>query len=252
MCGATIAPLSPSPPLMTYAIEQKPKRSGAIFSSALLMVLWLLAVAACKDDETGKPQAASAFVYHEGDIVFQSLPHNALVDAIEGATKSEWSHCGVVMRERDGWFVYEALGTVHRTPLSTWIQRGRGGGRYAVYRLKPDTVFDVEKLRDHLGVFLGKEYDLHYAPDDSEIYCSELVHKAYDRAAGIKIGAWQTLGSLDWKPFEGFILTIESSVPLERSMVTPVALTRSELVERVHAGNAKEFKAASARTAPAG
>ena len=172
--------------------------------------------------------------YREGDMIFQSLPHCELVDAIEGATESEWSHCGVIMREEGEWVVYEALGLVQDTPLLEWISRGRNNGRFEIYRLKPGTPFDVEKLRQQLRSFRGLPYDIHYAPDDSEIYCSELVWKAYKRAAGIEVGTWQTLGSLDWQRFEAFILTIESAVPLDRLMITPVAITRSERVARVH------------------
>ena len=171
--------------------------------------------------------------YHEGDMIFQSLPHGELVDAIEGATQSEWSHCGVIMREDNGWVVYEALGLVHCTPLTDWIQRGRNR-RFVVYRLKPSITFDVEKLRSQLKSFSGRPYDIHYAPDDTAIYCSELIHKAYERAEGIEIGTWQPLGSLNWKRFEAFILTIEPIVPLDRLMITPVSLTRSRLLERVH------------------
>lgn len=211
---------------------QNTLRSLIAFSSLLL----LLFAGACNNG--GSTQGRTPFVYHEGDIIFQSLPRNPLVRAIEGTTKSDWSHCGVIMKERGEWVVYEALGTVRRTPLAEWIRRGRSGGKFEVCRLKSDIVFDVEKLRRGLQPFLGKAYDFHYAPDDSEIYCSELVYKAYERSQDIKIGTWQALGALDWKPFESFILTIEPSVPLERMMITPVALTRSGLVERVHAGKA--------------
>ena len=176
----------------------------------------------------------SRFDRREGDIIFQSLPRGPMVDAIEGATASEWSHCGVIMRENNAWVVYESLGDVHVTPLRHWIRRGRGNMKFDVCRLNPETPFDVEKLRLALKSFLGRPYDFHMAPDDENIYCSELVHKAYDLAAEIKIGEWQTLGSLDWKPFENFILTIEPVVPLEREMITPVALTRSKLLELIH------------------
>ncbi|MCL1920792.1 MAG: hypothetical protein FWG50_06895 [Kiritimatiellaeota bacterium] len=171
--------------------------------------------------------------YREGDIIFQSLPRCELVDAIEGATQSEWSHCGVIMREGGKWVVYEALGNVHHTPLVEWIRRGRNNGRFEVYRLKPGITFDAEKLREQMQSLWGKPYDIHYEPDDNAIYCSELVYKAYARAAGIEIGAWQALGALAWEKFEPFILTIEPAVPLERLMITPVALTRSPLLQRI-------------------
>lgn len=34
----------------------------------------------------------------EGDVLFQSLPHSRLVNAIEGVTASPYSHCGMVAR----------------------------------------------------------------------------------------------------------------------------------------------------------
>jgi len=45
--------------------------------------------------------------------------------------------------------------------------------------------------------FYGKAYDLYFSWSDEEIYCSELVYKIYERAAGIKLGNLQTLGSFD-------------------------------------------------------
>ena len=202
------------------------RRSVIVLLSVLLTVFYV--GTACQNAKWLRAD------YREGDMIFQSLPWCDLVAAIEGATHSEWSHCGVIMREDGKWVVYEALGNVHPTPLTDWIRRGRNSGRFEVYRLKPGITFDVENLRAHLQSFLGKPYDFHYAPDDTAIYCSELIWKVYERAAGIEIGAWQTLGSLDWKKFEAFILTIEPTVPLDRLMITPVALTRSALVEQVH------------------
>jgi uncharacterized protein YycO len=179
------------------------------------------------------------FEYREGDLIFQSLPRNKLVDAIEGMTQSEWSHCGVVMRENGAWVVYEALGDVHHTPLVSWIRRGRDNGRFAVYRIKDTTAFDIEKLRAALQSFWGKPYDYHYAPDDSAIYCSELIYKAFDRAAGIQIGEWQPLGSMHWKPFEAFLLTIEPVIPLGCPIVSPVSQTRSKRVGFVRESDLK-------------
>ncbi|RYD82724.1 MAG: hypothetical protein EOP84_08970 [Verrucomicrobiaceae bacterium] len=175
----------------------------------------------------------------DGDIVFQSLPHGELVDAIEGVTQSPWSHCGVVMRFEGGWEVVEAIGHVRRTPLSLWIMRGRSG-RFVVYRPKPSVPGVSEarfqsRLASALTPYMGRPYDYRYAPEDREIYCSELVFKAYRDAFGVEIGRWEELGQLNWKPFEAFIRTLENGpVPLQRPMITPVGLTRSDLVTQVY------------------
>lgn len=176
------------------------------------------------------------FTYHphNGDIVFQSLPHAELVDAIEGITGSEWSHCGIVMRKNNSWVVVEAIGRVRETPLYLWIPRGRGG-RFVSYRVTGANETDYTSLQTVLTRFVGRPYDFHYAPGDSEIYCSELVFKAYRDACGRELGAWQPLGDLNWKPFEPFIRKMEAgTLPLSRQMITPVALTKSASLSQVY------------------
>jgi len=54
------------------------------------------------------------YAVQEGDILFQPLPHGALVDAIEGVSVSIYSHCGIVERKGDQWYVLEAIGDVGR------------------------------------------------------------------------------------------------------------------------------------------
>jgi hypothetical protein len=169
----------------------------------------------------------------DGDILFQSLPHGELVDAIEGITGSEWSHCGVVMRKGNSWVVVEAIGKVRETPLFLWIPCGRSG-RFAAYRPSVSTGGDRSSLQRALTGFMGLPYDYRYAPSDNEIYCSELVFKAYRDAYGLELGEWQRLGDLNWNPFEQFIRKMEAgSLPLYRPMITPVALTKSASLSQV-------------------
>jgi uncharacterized protein YycO len=170
----------------------------------------------------------------EGDLVFQSLPRGPLVDAIEGVTGSEWSHCGVLMKRSGSWYVVEALGEVRWTPYAEWIVRGRGS-RVAVYRVGDLTSASAAgKLRDALMALTGRPYDFRYAPGDDEIYCSELVSLAYERGLGMRLADWDRLGDLNWKPHEAFIREMEvGPLPLDRRMITPVALTRSPKVTRI-------------------
>ena len=60
------------------------------------------------------------YAKEEGDLLFQSLPHGELVDAIEGITHSPWSHCGILVQRDGRWVVVEALGEVRETPLTDW------------------------------------------------------------------------------------------------------------------------------------
>src|SRR5687768_12547847 len=102
------------------------------------MIRWsallALALASCSDKKQ------TAYDPMEGDILFQSLPNAPgmdLVDAIEGATESPYSHCGIVTRDGEEWVVLEAIGPVKETPLQEYIQRGRDHEFWA-YRLAKD------------------------------------------------------------------------------------------------------------------
>lgn len=174
---------------------------------------------------------------HDGDIVLQSLPHGELVDAIEGVTHSPWSHCGVVVREHHCWWVVESIGHVRKTLLPLWIIRGRHG-TFAAYRSLPKLPSGAKSLHAALDHYLGRPYDYHYAPGDSEIYCSELVYDAFYDAFGVKLGEWQRLGDLNWKPYERLIKwTEQGAVPLDRRIITPIGLTRCKLLSRVYPKN---------------
>jgi hypothetical protein len=168
-----------------------------------------------------------------GDMIFQSLPRGELVDAIEGVSQSEWSHCGILVRREGKWMVAESIGQVRYTPLHLWIVRGRKS-KIASYRLKSLPADLEKKLEPPIEELLDRLYDFSYAPEDNEIYCSELIYKVYERGTGIKIGEWEKLGTLNWQPHEKFIRGLEGGeLPLDRPMITPVGLTRSPLVEKV-------------------
>ena len=105
-------------------------RAGQVRLGLMLMILVGLA-GAIRLDRVARALWADK---QEGDLVFQSLPRGPLVDAIEGVTRSEWSHCGVLMKRSGSWYVVEALGEVRWTPYAEWIVRGRGS-RVEVYRV---------------------------------------------------------------------------------------------------------------------
>ncbi len=199
-----------------------------------VLLLAVLVVAVLRFNVHGLAHLA-LYSPREGDIVFQSLPRGELVEAIEGVTLSRLSHCGVVMRNAEGrWVVHEALGVVRETPLYLWIVRGRGA-RLEVWRWREMEGRDPATLRAALERYSGKPYDFRYAPGDDEIYCSELVFKAYRDAYGVELGEWELLGDLNWRPFEAFIREMEGgALPLGRPMITPVGVTRSPALSKVY------------------
>lgn len=169
----------------------------------------------------------------DGDVVFQSLPHGPLVNAIEGVTHSPYSHCGLVAHEDGGWYVYEALGKVGRTPLYDWWTRGRGRA-LAVYRLSDDYQPVVPQMLHYARGLVGRPYDVHYSMDDERIYCSELVFKAFRAATGEPLGELVRFGDLDWKPYQRLIEHIEDGpVPVDRQMIPPRQLSEATQLREV-------------------
>ncbi len=69
----------------------------------------------------------------DGDIIFQTL-NSPLSTAIQLATKSKYSHCGINFYEKGAWYVYEAVQPVRSTPLDTMDSR-RTGGKFVIKRL---------------------------------------------------------------------------------------------------------------------
>lgn len=169
----------------------------------------------------------------EGDILFQSLPHSRLVNAIEGVSQSPYSHCGIVAKENGAWVVVEAYRKVEVTPLREFVFRGRES-KFVVYRLKKERQEYVPETIANAKKYLGRPYDVRYRMDDEAIYCSELIYKAYREASGEELGKLVRLGDLPWKPFESTIQHFEQGpVPLEREMITPRGMAEAKQLELV-------------------
>jgi hypothetical protein len=173
----------------------------------------------------------------EGDVVFQSLPHNDLVDTIEGTSHSPYSHCGVVLKNALGkWVVIEAIFNVHETPLLLWEFRGRGGA-FAAYRLDPAYAPQITKFKSALLTYQGMPYDYDYdmSHNPNEVYCSSLVYLAFQKTTGEQMGKLEKLGDLDWKPFASFIMADQlGHLPLDRVMITPASLSRAPQLHEVY------------------
>lgn len=174
----------------------------------------------------------------EGDLIFQtSLSSQS--KAIQLATKSKYSHCGIVFKEGDSFYVFEAVQPVKRTPLAEWIARGEKG-KFIVKRLKnaeqtltPDV---LQKMKEIGKGFNGKKYDLAFEWTDEKIYCSELIWKIYKRSTGIEIGKLEKLGDFDLSSDQVKRKIKErygNNIPMEELVISPASIFESELLVTV-------------------
>ena len=179
-----------------------------------------------------------AYQPKEGDLYFQSLPRNAVVNAIEGASDSPYSHCGILVRKGDAWFILEAIGPVRETPLAKWINQARDR-HYDVFRLEAEPERNIPAFIKAARKYMGRPYDIRYRMDDEKIYCSELIFKGYRDATGKSLGKLVKFGDLKWVRHTPVILAIEGSIPLNRIMITPRHLSEAKQLEKVFSSKEK-------------
>ncbi|RWW98798.1 YiiX family permuted papain-like enzyme [Flavobacterium cerinum] len=162
----------------------------------LLLLLSMLLLFGCKKTEN---HAVYNNKLKDGDLIFQTS-RSAQSQAIQLATKSKYSHCGIIYKEGDEYFVFEAIQPVQTTPLDQWITRGKDS-HYVVKRLKnADKVLtsgNLKKMKSAGKKMLGKNYDLYFEWSNDRIYCSELIWKIYKEGTGIEIGNLEQLKDFD-------------------------------------------------------
>ncbi len=170
-----------------------------------------------------------------GDLIFQtSLSGQS--KAIQLATGSKYSHCGIIYIENGQYFVFEAIQPVKTTPLDKWIARGENG-HYVIKRLENAdmvlTAETLEKMKLEGEKFIGKNYDLTFEWSDDKIYCSELIWKIYQRATGIEIGKLEKLSDFDLSNEivkKKMIERYGDNIPMDEIVISPVAIYDSELL----------------------
>ena len=170
-----------------------------------------------------------------GDLIFQtSLSRQS--KAIQLATKSKYSHCGLIYFKNKDFYVFEAVQPVRMTPLDKWIARGKDG-KYVIKRLKDAdkilTASILDKMKMIGDQFKGKNYDLTFEWSDDKIYCSELIWKIYKRATGLEIGKLQKLKDFDLSDKNVQRIMKErygNKIPMDEDVISPVSIFDSELL----------------------
>ncbi|HEX2787205.1 MAG TPA: YiiX family permuted papain-like enzyme [Ignavibacteria bacterium] len=174
----------------------------------------------------------------EGDIIFQSL-NSKQCQAIKDATKSKYTHCGIIFKNGNEFLVYEAVQPVKITPLNKWIARGNDE-HYVIKRLNnASEVLNseiVKNMKSEAESFVGKNYDIYFGWSDDKIYCSELVWKIYKDAANIEVGKLKKLKDFDLSGDEVKRIMSErygSNIPYNEDVISPADIYDSELLYTV-------------------
>ena len=133
----------------------------------ILCLMALLMICSCSSQEI-----------KEGDIIFQTS-QSKQSPLIALATKSDKTHCGIIVEKNNELYVLETLGTIKLTPLKIFIDRG-AFGRYWVKHIHGNHKVRYKK-------YLGIPYDLAFKMNNSRYYCSELVYTIYKEQFGIEL-----------------------------------------------------------------
>lgn len=174
----------------------------------------------------------------DGDLIFQTSDAGQS-KAVKLATRSIYSHCGIVYKQGGKYVVFEAVQPVRTIPLEQWIAQG-DRNFYVVKRLKnahkvltPEVLQKMKKVGEG---FSGKNYDLTFEWSDDRIYCSELIWKVYQRGAGVEIGKLQKLREFDLSsPLVKKTMKERygKNVPLDETVISPASIFECELLETV-------------------
>ena len=137
---------------------------------------------------------------------------------MQAATRSPYSHMGVVLFRQGKPVVFEAVQPVVKRP------------RQAL------TPAQQTRLSQSAQPFVGKPYDLTFEWSDARIYCSELVWKMYEQALGLQLAPLAKLGSFDLRhPAVQAKLRERygQQVPLNEPVISPQAVFDSPLLTTV-------------------
>jgi len=171
----------------------------------------------------------------EGDIVFQNFP-SGQSKAIELATHSKYTHCGIILKKDGELYVCEAVQPVKYTKIDKWLARDKNCS-YVLKRLKDSDKVLTENvllsMRKTAGEYIGKDYDGTFEWSNDRLYCSELVWKIYQRTTGLEVGKLQKLKDFDLsdeivknKMDERY----GDEVPFDEQVISPAAIFESELL----------------------
>lgn len=172
-----------------------------------------------------------------GDIIFIINPAGQ-GKAIQLATKSKYTHVGIVFIEDGKPYVYHAVEPVSKSTLSEFIAMSEDG-TYSIKRLKDQSLLTdkiLKQMNAEANLKLGIHYDLGFNWSDEELYCSEYVWKLYDHSLKIEIGKLRPLKEFDLShPKVQYIMKERygKNIPYDEKMISPGDMYTSTLLEDI-------------------
>lgn len=173
-----------------------------------------------------------------GDVFFTD-PESGQAKAIKIATRSEFSHCGIIFSENKKWYILEAVQPVQIVPLDEFLNE-QENKNIKIKRYKNInsllTFAAMQKFYAFKKQVLNKNYDPYFNWTDNEFYCSELVWKVYQRVLGIEL--------CELKPLKNYFLDdpivkkimyerYGNQIPYDELMVSPGDIYNSKVLELV-------------------
>lgn len=135
----------------------------------------------------------------EGDIIFQES-QSEQARALQLATKSRYTHVGIVLRRDKELEVLEAVQPVKWTSVREFTDRGVKK-HFVVKRIAlSESLLEpgvLKQMREYGNSMLGREYDLYFEWSNKRIYCTELVWKMYKESLNVEVGKLQTFRDFD-------------------------------------------------------
>ncbi|TAG00353.1 MAG: YiiX family permuted papain-like enzyme [Cytophagia bacterium] len=191
-----------------------------------------------EEKQRRKIESKKIDTFKNGDIIFQ-ISLSGQGKAIQLATKSNYTHCGLIVEKNNQFYVFEAETHVKAIRLKKWIERGKNQ-HFVVKRLKNAekilTKTMIENITKQILKYNEKQYDIYFSWSDEAMYCSELVWKIYQKATGIEVGNLQKLKDFDLTSNEVKQKLKErygNNIPLEEKVISPESIFKSDKLEEI-------------------
>jgi hypothetical protein len=178
-----------------------------------------------------------AYEPKSGDLIFQAeiVPNGIAIQAI---TMSRYNHVGIVMKRGGKFYVYEAIGSVTRTPLKKYISRNGTYGKFRVMRLNDNAKpFNYSRVMTEISKLYGKRYDFNLGWSDNRVYCSELVYKVINRGTGTSLTNPKTINQRPFINILSMIIKTQFKIPSiskTTQIVTPGEISSSSKLTTVY------------------